>query len=317
MHLLVNRLLSSVPGSRVLRLCLGICIFQGISMPVSAGEFSDALQTSSYAVATADINGDGVPDVLMRAQPKVMTLPLDDDLMVPIVKPVKSPTFVLLSDGGWFSLVSNPDDGLVRNPLWRGDSHELVFGDVMGDGGGSVLIRAKSSGYPSFVVARDGSGGALRLVQELSSGALGLDVSAQGTTVELKDSNGDGRSDLYVNVDGRPRAVLLADKSGTFHANQDDTIRAVWSAMLAALDMRDPARALTYIGEDSRPKYAQAFTEMGDGVTQVSLSLREFATVEVRSRYATASVLQTVNNRVSIRYITFLRNGNDWTILEF
>jgi hypothetical protein len=54
---------------------------------------------TKYVVMTGDVNNDGQNDVLMKAVPTIVMIPIDDDLNVPIPLPLLSPTFVLLSTG--------------------------------------------------------------------------------------------------------------------------------------------------------------------------------------------------------------------------
>ena len=188
---------------------------------------------------------------------------------------------------------------------------------VLGTGAGSVLIKGSSPGIPSFVVAMAADTGTLRLVQQLTVDAVGVDLGAAGTTAALKDQNGDGRTDLYISVNNRLRAVALADATGAFHVDTQSTLMATWLAMLSALDARDAATAVSYIAVGSRDKYSQAFNGLDQSMAKISPMLSDFALSSITSRYAIATVSRNYNGKVSLHYVTFVLTVDTWEILEF
>ena len=287
---------------------------------VHAGAYDNAVVKANYVAYCGDVNGDGRLDVLIRAQPAVLPLELDDDLTVPVVLPTRSPSFVLMSGGfvyTHYTLQSAPDSAMLNAPVWHTGCHELIYGDVLGTGAGSVLIKGSSPGIPSFVVAMAADTGTLRLVQLLTVDAVGVDLSAAGTTAALKDQNGDGRTDLYISVNNRLRAVALADTTGAFHVDTQSTLIATWQAMLSALDARDAATAVSYIAGGSREKYRQAFNGLGASMDNISPTLSDFALSSITPHYAIATVSRNYNGKVSLHYVTFLLTVDTWEILEF
>lgn len=297
-------------------LYIGMALF-ALHSHAQAGQFDNAVGKTTYTPFCGDMNGDGQLDVLLKAAPKVLVVTLDDDFIVPLSLPPNSPSFTLVSNGGGYSLQANPDSATANSSAWRTGCHQLVVGDVLGTGAGSILIKANSPDLPSFVVAMDASTGTLRLTQHLSIGAIGTNLGAQGTTVELKDANGDGRSDLHVSANGRLQAVLIADATGAFHIDTSNTLVATWRRMLAGLEANNADMALSYIAAGSRDKYGQAFNELGTGMKQIPASLGELTLVKVSSRYATAVVNRNLGGTQSLHYVTFLQNGSAWEIAEF
>jgi hypothetical protein len=90
------RILSARAGS-IFHQCMGAALLLAAPMLASAGAYDGALLKTPYTVQSADINGDGLPDILMTALPTLVTLPLDDDLVAPLPLPTPSPAFLLRS----------------------------------------------------------------------------------------------------------------------------------------------------------------------------------------------------------------------------
>lgn len=176
---------------------------------VQASPYNRALQSGFYKSFAADINDDGAPDALLKSNVRMVTIPIDDDLLIPLRLSPKSPTFVLLSNtDGTYSLITNPGDSIVNSEAWNVNSHDLVYGDVLGSGIGSMLIRGRTQGMPSFVVATSEVNGQPYLVQQLTTSNIGIDISAPGTNTMLTDKNSDKRTDLLVRVNGRLALIL-------------------------------------------------------------------------------------------------------------
>lgn len=124
-----------------------------------AGTNDGALGRTRYVQSAGDINGDGLSDVLMKAMPSVLMLPLEDDLNVPVSIAPPSPTFALLSNPyGQYSLVTDPDAGVIANGAWKAGTQTITFSGASGDLAGSVSISAVAANQTSFVVSMASSG---------------------------------------------------------------------------------------------------------------------------------------------------------------
>jgi hypothetical protein len=81
-------------------------------------------------VFTADINGDGNPDFLLKAVPSVVMLDLDEDISFPVVTNALSRSFVIMSvrDDPGLAIAGmnnstvdyNPSANLINSPLAAG-----------------------------------------------------------------------------------------------------------------------------------------------------------------------------------------------------
>jgi RHS repeat-associated protein len=129
-----------------------------------AGENNGALVQTSFEIYTGDVNNDGQLDVLLKAKSKSITIPLDDDLNIPLSIPPKAPTFALLSGvGGQFDLVTAPNP-LLSDARWKRDINYQVSsnGEIGGD---AITISSSVLGQRSFVVAMSAQNGQLGLIK--------------------------------------------------------------------------------------------------------------------------------------------------------
>ncbi|HEY8102387.1 MAG TPA: hypothetical protein VIF82_16735 [Burkholderiaceae bacterium] len=307
---------------RAIGSCLMAFALLATIYPAHASPYDNAMTRTVYHVFSGDVNGDGTPDILVKADFKIIMLPLDDDGLFPLPIPAPSPTFVLLSQSdGSYVLTAKPDASIVNSAVWQANSHDVIVGDVLGNGAGSILVKTRTPGQPSFVVAMSSSTGALQLVQVLTTANIGIDLGAAGTTVTFQDQNGDGRTDLVVSVNGRVSSVLVADASGTFHVNDPSSTaasaRAVWNGMLNALSTGDTTTAVTYIIDGSKDKYTQAFTDLGPDVAQFASSFGSIDFVHVSSNYIIGVVTENYAGQTTMGYINFILSPDGWSIEEF
>lgn len=129
----------------------------------SAVAAEGSLGTTRYVVSTGDINADGQNDVLMKAVPSLIIVPLDD-IDIPLAIPPRTPTFALVSTSyGNYTLVVNPDAATVGRAAWVPGTQVISFFGAEGDMSGSVSIRGSTGEQASFVVSMLAVDGTLRL----------------------------------------------------------------------------------------------------------------------------------------------------------
>jgi hypothetical protein len=289
----------------------------GVFLFTHAVAGSDVLQAAQYSVFKGDVNGDGYPDYLVKAKIKIVMIDYDVPFPVPLKPP--SPTFVLLSNGGAYSLDSNPTNVVINSAVWQPGSYEMIFGDVQGNGNISLLLQNRTSGAPSFLIAISATTGAPQLLEKLDVSAVGYDLSAVNTTIELRDASKDGRADLIVRVDGKIAQVLYASSDGTFSKpkNDQDQVGAAWAAFTAALDSNDIASAAQFIAPDAQDKYLGALASLGSAVTALTQHWSQFRPMVVKPDYALCSVIESGDGPENIHIVTFIRGSTGWALTDF
>lgn len=125
---------------------------------------ASAQTTEKYSSYTADINGDGQLDILIKPVPKFIMISLDDDLDVPIAMPPNIPPFLLLSNGnGGYQLSTNL--GLAGpNALWTQGLVNVTVNAGQSPSSPSITINYVTSSQVPSVVSK-ASDGTLVLTQ--------------------------------------------------------------------------------------------------------------------------------------------------------
>lgn len=295
---------------------LGIAVVALVaSLPASAQAPSGSSDfvRSEFTVYSGDFNGDHFIDILVKAKRKIALIALDDlSIPVPIPAPVKS--FAILSDGnGVYSMVTTVTSAMLNSSVWQANTHDLRFGDILGNGSGGAIVEARNPGDPSFSVAV--SGGSPQLVQTLTLSALGFDLAASGITSELSDRNGDGRTDLTIRRNGLVLQVLFANTNGVFVADQEATLRAVWLGFKSQLDNGDAASALAYISTDRAPFYSEIFQAFGSSrLRTLSATWTDVKAIALKPTYASFSIVDTFNGQRSVHILVFEKDGDHWVL---
>jgi hypothetical protein len=196
----VTRRNVSRPARRAAAWLLAVTLASSSVSHAFPAQYVNALQRAQYQVFRADINSDGTVDFLLKTRPRIVLIDFDVPIPIPLRSP--SPTFLLRSSGGSYVLEANPAAAIVANPALQASTDELIYGDVLGVGSNAMMIRARVTGSPSFVIATRESDGQPVLLQHLTPTQLGLDLGAANVTVTLTDVTRDGRADLIVRTSG-------------------------------------------------------------------------------------------------------------------
>lgn len=283
----------------------------------SANPFAGWLGGANYQLYSGDVNSDGYPDLLAKSKPKLIPIAVDD---ITIVIPKRaSPTFVLLSSGGSYSLVINPANSIKDSSVWQLDSFTIVLGDILGDGSGSALIRASVPGGTSFTVATSMTDGNPQLVQVISSAELGVDLGGPGKDVKFSDANDDGRSDLIVRTNGLITDVFVSDASGRFtrQPGAEGSIAVAWNAFRASLKANEISSAINFFASDVRDEYQGVMQALSDSLSDLPEQWAPLLAVAVSNEYGIYLLDQVADGTTRSHLIVFERQGGRWVLSEF
>lgn len=309
----------------------GLCVWSvvwGLNLVHSAAadaqsfpsQYANLLRSASYTVYAGDINGDGIIDVLLL--PKRSFVLIDYDVPFPVLLKPKSPPFLLQSGSGTYSLTVNPSASIQHSAVWQPNTYTMSFGDTLGTGSVSMLLQPLSAGRPSFLIATSAASGLPVLLENLTTNAIGADLSAAGTVVSLQDINWDGRADLVVYSSGQLSAALTAAPDGTFAlppASAGGSALAAWRALCAALTLGDVQSAQNLLTSTARPQYASALSALGatSTVTTITKGWSEPSVIFSTPDLAEFTVTQTEAGVLKLHYVTVLNEFGNWAVESF
>jgi hypothetical protein len=164
--------------------------------------FLTQVGTGMHVAGTADFNGDGLTDVLWKA---------DDGTVV---------DWLAQANG---SFLANPNSQTHVDASW----HILAAGDFNGDGLGDVLWRNDGGLFTDWLGQRDG-----RFAGNSDQFLIRVDPSWH--VAESGDFNGDGRTDLLWINDGGLVTDWLGQHDGGFVGNSDAFLTRVSTSMHVA-----------------------------------------------------------------------------------
>ena len=184
-----------------------IGVVEAQSLELMPYEYRDALLGPAYEVQSADINSDGQQDLVLRSRnPFVLAgLPLAIELQW------RASFLVLSNADGEHHLDLTPRQELLDSVLWQSETHEVLYGDVDGDGSTEALVRALRPASLSVLLTTSPQNGAPLLLQQMNYDDLGVDLGEAGLQVDLYDISGDGLADL---VTGQGLQLNTAHFSG-------------------------------------------------------------------------------------------------------
>lgn len=265
----------------------------------------------------ADIDSDGDIDFLLKANRRIVLIDYDVPIPVPL-KPV-SPTFLLRASGASYQLEINPPAATVSDPAWQPGTEELVYGDVLGVGTDAMLVHARATGSPSFVISTRESDGQPVLIQHLTTAQLGVDLGAAAVTVALTDVNRDGRADMVVRTSGSISDVFLASNEGIFArpAGDQQASVAAWYAFAASLDAGEVQSALNFISTDSVPKYSTALTALSSATTNLTQNWSAPVPMQVRPDFAVYMIRESYAGVQRSYLVTIVLENGRWLVDEF
>jgi hypothetical protein len=297
----------------VLRALTGACVVLAVPVVGFAQAPADIFGRAEYVVRSGDVNGDGYIDIVAKARQRIAMIALDD-LSFPIPIPSTVASFAIISDStGNYSLTTSVTAALLANSAWRLGTHDLRYGDILGNGAGGAIIEARNAGDPSFSVSATPAG-VPQLLQKLNDSSIGYDLAATGTTSYLSDRSGDGRADLTIERNGFIAAVLYADSNGVFTYNREGTVRAVWLGFKGFLDAGNSASALGYIAADSVPVYTDILQQLGGHVRDIGASWSDIRLISMSDRFASFSIVDTAESRRTIHVLVFIRENGRWYV---
>ncbi|MDZ4077077.1 FG-GAP-like repeat-containing protein [Hydrocarboniphaga sp.] len=178
-------------------------------------QYQNGLHDAGYEVYSGDYNGDGYPDLLLRAKHQFVLV--DYEVPFPVLLRWRQSFMVLSNPDGTYSIVLSPSAAVLSSSVWQPDTHDLIFGDTDGDGSLELLLRSHAANGVNVIITTSPTDGTPQLRQRVNAADIGIDMGGAGLDADLLDTNGDGRADLLVGTRyGLVLQISEASSSGAF-----------------------------------------------------------------------------------------------------
>lgn len=160
--------------------------------------------TENYTAYASNLTSSAGDELLLLGKREIFLIQSDTDIITPILIPKTVQNAIVSWDANGVASYNSID--LDVDP----SDFNVLFADFDGDGDNEIFLQSKRAGGSSYVIAGDGT-----LTQTLVNGYQGLDWST-GSTIEMTDLNGDGRTDMRVTDQYGNVYLVFATASGSF-----------------------------------------------------------------------------------------------------
>ena len=286
---------------------LSLCF--AVHLQAAADDAPVDLVNANYKVYVADINADGCPDYLLKPAGQIVTIPIDDDLMLvlPIVRNAQ-PLLVVSNSGCQTFSNRTPTPAELSDARWQAGNFAVAIGDSLGSTSGSLFVAPiGAAGSFAFNVSRSATG-QLTLIQTVASAGL---LTTPGARAFLENQNADNRTDLVIRDGNAVLAVFKANADGTFSPGPSDGVSvatAVWRGFIAALSGSDPSVSLSFVSPDIRSRVSAALATPGASPSRFAAAVVRFDVIDVETQWARCAV--TIN-RGGVNTFFFVLIGVD------
>jgi hypothetical protein len=287
---------------------VGFCLLSKLA-------FAAGFSSTNYRVFTADINGDGMIDILLRGS--IVPIAFGKlDIFIPVRKSV----IITSSLSGVYFIDSAPSQSALSSTLWTPGSYQLLSADFAGNGSNDLFVRSLTPGNSSFVLSLPAGQYTPALQQQFTPSTFGLDFGANGVAVTLADQNGDGRVDISVTQNGVLLANLIAGTNGTFtppSVAKSTLLSATWAGLKNALNGGNATAAVQLYAPQTQAKYQQIFSDLGAAMKTITSTWADPILISSDDNYAEYAVRQTVDGQARMYLISFIRDAQgNWVIEE-
>jgi hypothetical protein len=245
----------------------------------NGGCFVSWCQTGWYASpALADLDGDGVPEVIWGAYDVTALRASDGALLwrAPDGGRVWAPIAVADLDGdgapevvvgrdGDLLTVYGPDGRVrwSRHPFGGGEVRSVAVADLDGDGRLEIVVGRGSGGDYEQVAAYSAGGDLLPGFPARHAGEPGDGWGMYNQNLAIADLDGDGKKEIVAPTDSH--AITALDRLGNqLPVSSRYAPHTVWSDVGVHVDEKADLRGYAICGTEHRPNFAHSAPAVGD-----------------------------------------------------
>ena len=118
--------------------------------------FADGWRSANLRSYVGDYNGDGNPDIYLKAVDSLTLIGVEISTPIPLRAPFAS--VLLLSNGGRYTTLYNPPLAELAKVNWQAAPYQTLLADMNGDGLTDLLLQPNTTGADLLLVSGNPQG---------------------------------------------------------------------------------------------------------------------------------------------------------------
>ncbi|MCJ2343605.1 Rhs family-like protein [Pseudomonas aeruginosa] len=168
-------------------------------------------RSANFRVYSGDYNGDGQPDLYLKAVTSVVVVGGEVATPIPLLPPLKN--VVLLRNGASYSALYDPPAADLNAVAWTAAPYQSFIGDLNRDGILDLVLQPNDSSDSLLIVS--GNPSAHGVLQVASGTGLGTEIGYDvGARFALGDWLGNGGTSIRVSHPTQGQSTLFIDAGG-------------------------------------------------------------------------------------------------------
>ncbi|HBO7426756.1 TPA: hypothetical protein L4892_006176, partial [Pseudomonas aeruginosa] len=168
-------------------------------------------RSANFRVYSGDYNGDGQPDIYLKAVTSVIVVGGEVATPIPLLPPLKN--VVLLRNGASYRALYDPPAANLNAVAWAAAPYQSFIGDLNRDGILDLILQPNDSSDSLLIVS--GNPSAQGVLQVASGTGLGTEIGFDaGARFVLGDWLGNGGTSIRVSHPTQGQSTLFIDAGG-------------------------------------------------------------------------------------------------------
>lgn len=141
-------MINSVSRKNIYQLLKHSVVFSALSASIVCN--ASAQTKGHYVAYTADTNGDGRPDIFVKATPTIVFVPLNADTNIPVPIKPSIPSFVLLSNGSGSYEIHTDINNIALSSQWTRTGVKILVNPTSNPAVPSIAINYSGGDQQAF-----------------------------------------------------------------------------------------------------------------------------------------------------------------------
>ncbi len=165
-------------------------------------------------ISAGDFNGDGNCDLFVQGLPTIIIIAATPVFPISLDRP-NSFAIVDGTSTGQFPAITQSWSRYDFGVDWSPTTHQAIIGDFNGDGRQDILLQDIGESSPSWLMTASSTGTFGTIAQTWNNGNAGMNWSLGYNKLIAGDFNGDGTTDLYIQMPSSTKSNAVATFSNS------------------------------------------------------------------------------------------------------